>query len=207
MNLYLLLLAVLAMLLACAFVAHAQTTSRLRPHRRVRVRPFNWIERAMLPFVIAGSVLVSSCHRLWHGGNRLALGNTLVTMPGPGDTKLADEVIGTYKLVKHGTDAEHIALCDATEVPIGFTRDDSASAAEKRVAFEYLGLSTRATQGTASGAITQGDLIVPGTDGVVRSIVGLSGTTVYVCGRALKTVADGAPVPFIPYAPVQRVIA
>jgi len=137
----------------------------------------------------------------------LALSNTIVTMPGPGDTKLADEVIGTYKLVKAGTDADHIALCDATDIPSGFTRDDSASAAEARVAFEYLGLSKQATQGTASGAITQGDLVVPGTNGVVRSIVGLSGTTVYVCGKALNTVADGEQVSFIPYAPVQRVIA
>lgn len=136
-----------------------------------------------------------------------ALANTVLAMPGPGDTKLADEIIGTYKLVKSGSDADHIALCDATDIPVGFTRDDSASAAEKRVAYELLGLSTVATKGTASGAITAGNLVCPGTNGVVRDITLLSGTTVYVCGKALTTAADGGEVVFVPYAPVQRVIA
>ncbi len=137
----------------------------------------------------------------------LALGNAALTMPVCTDTKLADEAIGRYKLTRFGTDANHIALCDGTEIPLGFTRDASASAAEESIAHELLGLSHKATLGTASGAIIAGSLVCPGDNGTLRDITILSGATVYVCGRALTAAATTGEFVWVPFAPVQRVIA
>lgn len=177
------------------------------PHGRVR--PFTRTERLMIPFMLAMESLSAWRHRnfTWHGGNRVALGNAVLSPPGQSDSKLADEVIGRYALVKVGSDADHVALCDAGDIPCGFTRDGSAPAIGDLVAFELLGLSTKATQGTASGAITAGNLVCPGNNGVLRDVTLLGSTTVYVCGLALTSCATGGTFVFVPYAPVQRVIA
>jgi hypothetical protein len=163
------------------------------------------MKRLKLHLAVLAGVLSAAWTRLTP--DAIALGNALVTMPGPGDTKLADEAIGRWKVVKTGTDEDHIALCDATDIPIGFTREDSAAAAEDRVAFDLLALSQKAAQGTASGAITAGNLVCPGTNGVLRDITLLSGTTVYVCGQALTGCATGGTFTWVPQGPTKLVIA
>lgn len=163
-------------------------------------------QKILLTLAVLGSALGAVLHRLTRPGS-LALANYELTMPRCGDTKLADEAIGRFKVTKYGSDANHVALCDAADIPLGFTRDSSASAAEESVAHDLLGLADKATQGTASGLVTAGNLVCPGANGTLRDITLLSGTTVYICGRALTTAADGAAFAWVPFAPVQRVIA
>lgn len=206
---YLIAVAMIGLLFACLLPMFRKHDSRkVRPQVRARVRPLSLFERCLIPFVQAMDSLSLWAHRnfTWFGGNRLALGNALLTMPGDSDSKLADEAIGRFKLVKPGSDADHIALCDAADIPHGFTRDGSAASGEL-VAFDYLGLAHKATQGTASGAVTAGNLVCPGANGVLRDITTLNGTTVYVCGRALTSAADGEAFVWVPYAPAKLVIA
>ncbi len=165
------------------------------------------MKKLTLKLAVLGSLLCAALHRTFATPDSVALANYEQVMPRCGDTKLADEAIGRFKLTKFGSDANHIALCDAADIPLGFTRDSSASVAEESLAQDLLGLSDKATQGTASGAVTAGNLVCPGNNGTLRDITLLSGTTVYVCGRALTAAADGGTFVWIPFAPVQRVIA
>lgn len=164
------------------------------------------MKRIQLHFAVLAGVLSAAWHRTFKP-DAIALGNALATMPGPGDSKLIDEAIGRWKIVTVGSDEDHIALCDKGGIPSGFTRDDSGTTAEDRVAYELFGLSSTAAQATASGAITAGHLVCPGDNGVLRDVTLVTTETVYVCGLALTTVATGAIVTFVPYAPVQRVIS
>jgi hypothetical protein len=209
-TLYLIAVAILGILFACLLPMLTKHDNRkFRSGGRYRMRPFSLLERFMLPFVMAMESLSTWLHRnfTWHGGNRLALGNYLATMPGPNDTKLADEAIGRFHLVKFGTDADHVGLCDKNDIPLGFTRDSSASAAEESLAFELFGLSHKASQATSSGAITGGHLVCPGDNGTLRDVTLVAGETVYVCGQALTSVADGKTFTFVPYPPTKLVIA
>lgn len=198
------MLAVLFVCLMAKFSKHKNVS--YRQQLRHGVRPFSPLEKFMLACVLGMTALASWFHRPFYGGNRIALANYLVTPPGESDSKIADEAIPRFRLVKIGTDADHIAMCDAGDIPIGFTRESSGAAAD-RVAFTYLGLSCKGAIGYSSGAIVAGNLLCPGTDGVLRDITLLNGTTVYVCGIALQSVATGKEFAWIPYAPTKLVIA
>lgn len=153
-------------------------------------------------FALLGSVLAATFRQ----PDTIALGNAVLTHPGPCDSKLADEAIGRHQLVKFGSDADHIGVADDADIPLGFTRDASGAIGEL-VGFDLLGLSHKATEFTADGAVTAGNYVCPGDGGKVRDITLLNGVTVYICGRALTTGADAAQVIVVPFAPVQRVIA
>lgn len=200
------LVAIVAALIIPSLLASRRHVIRLNRH--ARVRPFTLIERFALPCVQAMSAFKTRAHDLlFGGGNRIALANAILTHPACGDTALADEAIGRFALLKAGSDIYHKALCDAADIPIGFTRDASAAAAEDRFAFDYLALAHKGTEFTASGAVTAGNFVCPGANGTVRDVTLLSGATVYICGQAVTSAMDGAQVVVIPCAPVQRVIA
>jgi hypothetical protein len=208
MNITSLILIALLGLIAALFLPAlvAPPKQSWRSLRRARVRRFSLLERLARPFVMAISVLASRFHRAV-GGNRIALANTILTYPECGDTALADEAIGRYKLIKKGTDIYHKGLCDKGDIPEGFTRDSSASGAEERFAFDYFGLARKGSEATASGTCTAGNLCCPGDDGTIRDITQVSSETVYVCGKLMTTATTGNQVVFIPYAPTKLVIA
>lgn len=121
-------------------------------------------------------------------------------------TYLADAAIGTrYLLVKIGSDASHVALCGAADVPLGVATDEPA-AAEEGVSVNLLGVQQECQIGIASAAIAAGAWIVPAADGKLRTLPAGAGTY-HIIGRALKAAAaDGDDVEFIPCFPTQRVV-
>lgn len=206
-TLILFIIALLGLTVALLLPRLARTRKpSYRSQLRARRRNFTLFERLSLPFVMAMSVCATRFQQAF-SGNRVVLANAVLTYPRCGDTALADEAIGRYKLLKAGTDQYHKGLCDKNDVPEGFTRDASAAAAEDRFAFEYLGLAREGTEGTASGACTAGNLCCPGDNGTIRDITQVAAETVYVCGKLMTTAATGAQVVFIPYPPTKLVIA
>ena len=68
-----------------------------------------------------------------------------------------------------------------------------------------VGLYNRELEGVASGAIADGDMLVPGAAGTLRKLPVANGTY-YICGRAKGAAADGAAVVYIHCFPIQRVV-
>lgn len=155
-------------------------------------------------FALLVAALSAALHRAFGQPDTIALANYLAVPAGCEDTKIADAAIGRRTLVKFGTDADHIGVCGTGDIPLGATRDGSAATGD-RVSFAQFGLYDRELEGTASGAITDGDMLVPGAAGTVRKLPVTSGTY-YIIGRAKGTVADAAPVVYIPCFPIQRVV-
>ena len=85
-----------------------------------------------------------------------------------------------HRLYKAGADDSHIAVCTASDVPIGVVADE-ATAAEQYVSVDLLGKGSTKRM-VAAGALTRGDILYAAADGEVNS----SGT--YVVGVALTTV-------------------
>jgi hypothetical protein len=135
----------------------------------------------------------------------ICLANSIAVRPGRADTALADEAIGRYAVLKIGTDENHVGLCDAADIPLGFTTESSAAAAEDRVAFDLFGLGENHAEATASGAIAAGDMLVPADNGKLKKLPVVGGTY-YICGRARTAAADAAKVVFVPCFPIQRVV-
>jgi hypothetical protein len=82
--------------------------------------------------------------------------------------RYTDAAIPTrYLLVKKGSDADHIALCGAGDVPLG-TVDDEASAAEKRVHVNLLGKGPSKKM-VASGAIGAGVRVYAAAGGKIAA--------------------------------------
>lgn len=123
-----------------------------------------------------------------------------------GDTGsyLSDAAITTRnRLVKVGSDSRHVAVCGATDFPLG-TCEDSPSAAEQAVAVLYAGVpGTR--WGVASGAVTAGTRLTPAASGALRVLPASAGTY-WVCGYAPAAAADGAEFQFIALSPYQVVV-
>jgi hypothetical protein len=206
-TLLLITFVIVAMPFACLLaMLHQHDKSTAHRTRRVRVRPFTALERLALPFIGALHRLGVAWNGFW-GGNRLALANAIATCAGPNDTKFADEAIGRRTVVKFGSDADHIGVCDAADIPLGATRDASAAAAADRVSFAQFGLYHEELEGTASGEIADGDFVVPANGGALRSLTGLGAGTYYICGRAKGAAADGAALVYVPCFPIQRVVA
>jgi hypothetical protein len=199
-------LAMLLALFACLAFRFLMQDNKKQSYRSIvrnGHRRFSLVERISLLFVVPMAMLSSWVHRTL-GDNRIALANYLTTLAGDEDTRIADAAIGRRTVVKLGTDADHIDVCGTGDIPIGATRDGSA-AIGVRCSFAQFGLYDKELEGTASGAITFGDMLVPGAAGTVRKLPVASGTY-YIIGRAKATVADGASVPYVPCFPIQRVV-
>lgn len=119
---------------------------------------------------------------------------------------LSDEALATrFLLVKLGTDANHIAIAGAADIPIGVATDEAA-AAEDLVNVGLLGSSSETRKAVASAAIAVGAMIVAAASGKVRTLPGTTGTY-YIIGRALQAAgADGDVIEFDPYPCIQRVV-
>lgn len=158
----------------------------------------------LLLAVLCGQ-LAALGHRHSASGD-MVLANSVPTRARDRDTKLCDEAIGRRTLVTFGSDADHIKVCDAADIPLGATEESSSSAAEERVAFGQFGLVHEEMEAVASGAIDDGDLLVPADNGLVKVLPEDPGTY-YIIGRAKGGVADAKPVVFIPCFPIQRVVS
>lgn len=151
------------------------------------------------------AALVAGCRRILQPDAVVLANASTVSAPSARDTKLTDAAIGRRRLVKLGTDEDHIDVCGTGNIPLGMTEEDSASAAAQRVAFRHFGLGDGGAIGVASGAIAAGDMLVAGAAGAVRTLPAGAGTY-YLIGRATEAAADGADVPFVPCFPIQRVV-
>lgn len=113
-------------------------------------------------------------------------------------TRLADANFTLrYLLCKPGSDASHIAICTAADIPLGVvpdstpTTDQAASDLSYPLPVELLGSCEDTQRMVASAAIAVGALVVPDAAGKVKTLPVVTGTY-YIVGRALSAAgADG----------------
>jgi hypothetical protein len=104
-------------------------------------------------------------------------------------TKLTDAAITErYRLAKVGSDANHVAVAGAADLPIGVITDEAA-AAEAEVNVFLLGGGQGTILMVASGSISQYDYLEPAANGRVQTKGGGAGTH-YVVGRALNAASS-----------------
>lgn len=122
-------------------------------------------------------------------------------------TYKTDAAITTRFLVgKIGTDAAHIAVAGAADIPLGVITDEAA-AAEELVSVAVLGCAGTTLKVVASAAIAAGAFVVADAGGKVKTLPATTGTY-YILGRALNAAAaDGDTVEIDPIPCVQRVVA
>lgn len=120
-------------------------------------------------------------------------------------TRKTDAAIAArHLLVKVGTDADHVAACGASEVPIG-TVPDEASAAEENVEVALLGAAPSTRKMVASEAIDAGEKVYTAASGKVQDLPAGAGTY-YCVGTALTAAAaDGDEIEVDP-APAERTV-
>jgi len=116
---------------------------------------------------------------------------------------LDDALSAKYLLVKPGSAAGYAALCGTDGIPLGPVPDEGA--AGDTVSVDLLGVAERTQIGVASGAIADGEFLVPGASGKVRKLPSSAGTY-YIIGRATGAAADGELIEYQPSFPVQRVV-
>lgn len=98
------------------------------------------------------------------------------------DTKLADAALSyRYLLVKVGSDADHIAVCTAADLPVGVCTDQPA-AAEDPVNVTLLGISRGTVKMMCATAIAAQTDVYAAAAGFVTAIPGSAGTY-YRVGR------------------------
>lgn len=121
-------------------------------------------------------------------------------------TFLADAAISTrYLLVKSGTDAAHVALCGASDQPLGIATDEPA-AAEEGVNVDLLGIQTEGKILIASGAISAGAYVYTAANGKVQAEPATPGTYWRVARALSTTSADGQPLEVVPLDPIKLVV-
>lgn len=104
---------------------------------------------------------------------------------------LTDAAITTrHLLYKDGSDDQHVAVCGASDIPLGAIEDE-ASAAEERVAMRALGSKPGTMLMVASEAITRGEHVYTAAAGKVSDLSAVA-ATYYEVGVALTAAAaDG----------------
>jgi hypothetical protein len=102
-------------------------------------------------------------------------------------TKLSDAAIGRNLIVKIGSDADHVAICGAADVPIGVTLNATTGAEQaQQVALLSGGLTM-----TASAAITAGATLERAANGKCATIGGGVGVHLAVGQAITAAAADG----------------
>lgn len=121
-------------------------------------------------------------------------------------TKLADAAITTrFLLVKAGSDAEHIAVNGANDLPLGVCPDEP-SAAEAEVAVQLFGCAKATRVMVASEPIAADKEVFTAAAGKVQDAPTVAGTY-YRVGRALRAAgADGDAFEVDPYPPQEYIV-
>ncbi len=122
-------------------------------------------------------------------------------------TRLTDAAVSTrFLLGRAGSDEAHVALCGASNVPLGVI-DDTASAAGEDVAVQLLGSAGCTLRMVSAAAISAGSLVYAAANGKV-SVLPSSAGTYYCVGLALIP-ATGADelIEVDPCVPVRTVVA
>jgi hypothetical protein len=108
-------------------------------------------------------------------------------------TKEADAAITErFLLAKIGSAANRVAVCGASDTPIGVITDEAASAADL-VNVALFGSARSTLRMVASAAIAQGALVEPAASGRVATL-GAGAGTHHVVGRALDAAANAGDV-------------
>ena len=108
-----------------------------------------------------------------------------------GITRLTDAAITTrHLLYKLGSDANHIAVCGASNVPLG-TVADEAAAAEEYIAVSLLGATSKTRLMVASEALTVGELVFTAASGKISNLSASAGTYYQVGVTVTAAAADG----------------
>ena len=130
------------------------------------------------------------------GERREALANIAEGTHEYAKSMLTDAAITTRGLLyKIGSDANHIAVCGTTDVPIGIVNDE-ATAAEAEISVQLIGRGATKLM-VADGVISAGALVYVGATGFVSA----SGTQ--IIGISLNaTTTEGNPIEVIDVPPV-----
>jgi hypothetical protein len=133
-----------------------------------------------------------------------AVSNSAGTHAGTRTYKAEEAFPLAFTIVKKGTDpAAQVAICDATDEPVGWTDSDSGdnAAIGDYVSVALLGCAGKTGKAVAAEAITAGARLYTAADGKVQDT---AAAEAWLVGRALTAVASGAVVEFDPCFPVQN---
>jgi len=109
--------------------------------------------------------------------------------------KLADAALATrYLIVKHGTDADHVAIATAASDALLGVCTDEASAAEDPVNVFVIGAGKGTQLVTLGGVVALDGLIT--ADSAGKGVAASSGNK--IIGKALKAGVSGDRIPFAP---------
>lgn len=115
-------------------------------------------------------------------------------------SKRADAAVPRYRLLKIGSDADHVALAGAGELAL-YQAIDEAAAAEDLIGCRSLACSpgTMLVVSNGAGEIVPGDLLVPAATGKVAKKAAGAGNY-YIAGIAITGAAatDGLLIEVIP---------
>jgi len=126
-------------------------------------------------------------------GDTVRLANIAEGTHEGGITKSTDAaILERWLLGKVGSASDRVAVCGASDTPIGVITDE-ASAAGDAVSVTLLGSSRGTVRMVASAAIAQGALLEPAASGRVQTL-GAGAGTHHVVGRALDVATAAGDV-------------
>ena len=174
-----------------------------------------FIITTILALLLVAAALMISTASARRGIEQFANG-LLVNITAKGHaTRLADaSFTQRYLLAKAGSDASHIAICTASDKPLGVvpdatpTTDIAASDLSYPLPVNFLGLNEDTERMVASGVIALDAHVVPDAAGKVRSLPTSGGGTTYIVGKAVSAAAaDLDQIEVIPCFPYLVTIA
>jgi hypothetical protein len=155
----------------------------------------------ILSVAVLGGVLLGLLPR---EKNR-SFANSLIGTHKASLTRMSDGVVATrYLLGTNGSDALHVAVCGANNVPVGIICDE-ASAAEEELAVSLLGAAPATLRMVAAGTIAAGSLVYTAASGKVGALPTTSGTY-YCVGIALTAAAASGDVIEVDPCVAQKVV-
>lgn len=169
----------------------------------------------MLTVALLLAAALTAKHYLQPKGEDFANSKLVNISPKGRCTRLADANFTLrYLICKAGSDASHIDICTASDIPLGVvtdqtpTTDQAASDLSYPLPVNLLGLNEDSERMIASAAIAVGDFVVPAAAGKVKTLPASGGGTTYIIGRALSAAAaDLDQVEVVPCFPTLATIA
>lgn len=156
--------------------------------------------------IVATALLLAQHARGFRAAPMLRLANLGTSQHAGNISKKADAALATrYLLVKIGSDADHVAVAGAADIPLGVCTDEPP-AAEDWCNVALFGSIGTTLPMVASAAIAAGDFVVSAANGKIRALPAAA-ATYYIIGRALEAASgDGVLIEVDPIPPTQRVV-